>query len=148
VFSKNTEYFLTLSDQFTDFVSPPLVGLGTWQSQPGEVRSAVKAAIDAGYRHIEWAILLHEVYVRHTLTSHLNSSTALAYGNEKEVGEGIKDSGIAREELWVTTKLDNPWHKRVEEGINSSLKSLGLDYVDLYLMVRPQYTWCHRCGYI
>jgi glycerol 2-dehydrogenase (NADP+) len=86
--------------------------------------------------------------VRHTLTSHLNSSTALAYGNEKEVGEGIKDSGIAREELWVTTKLDNPWHKRVEEGINSSLKSLGLDYVDLYLMVRPQYTWCHRCGYI
>jgi len=92
----------------------PAIGLGTWQSKPGEVRSAVKAAIDAGYRHID---------------------TALAYGNEKEVGEGIKDSGVPREQLWITTKLDNPWHKRVEEGINSSLKSLGVDYVDLYLMV-------------
>jgi hypothetical protein len=92
----------------------PAVGLGTWQSKPGEVREAVKIALQSGYRHID---------------------TALAYGNEKEVGEGIKDSGVPREEIWVTTKLDNPWHKRVEEGINSSLKSLGLDYVDLYLMV-------------
>lgn len=93
----------------------PAIGLGTWQSQPGEVRHAVKAALQAGYRHID---------------------TALAYGNEKEVGQGIKDSGVPREEIWITTKLDNPWHKRVEEGINSSLKSLGVDYVDLYLMVR------------
>jgi diketogulonate reductase-like aldo/keto reductase len=92
----------------------PAIGLGTWQSKPGEVREAVKSALQAGYRHID---------------------TALAYGNEKEVGEGIKDSGVPREEIWVTTKLDNPWHKRVEEGITSSLKSLGLDYVDLYLMV-------------
>lgn len=92
----------------------PAVGLGTWQSKPGEVREAVKAALQGGYRHID---------------------TALAYGNEKEVGEGIKDSGVPREDIWVTTKLDNPWHKRVDEGINSSLKSLGLDYVDLYLMV-------------
>lgn len=92
----------------------PAVGLGTWQSKPGEVREAVKVALQSGYRHID---------------------TALAYGNEKEVGEGIKDSGIPREEIWVTTKLDNPWHKRVEEGIDSSLKSLGLEYVDLYLMV-------------
>ncbi len=93
----------------------PAVGLGTWQSKPGEVREAVKAALQGGYRHID---------------------TALAYGNEKEVGEGIKDSGVPRKEIWVTTKLDNPWHKRVEEGITSSLNSLGLDYVDLYLMVR------------
>jgi hypothetical protein len=92
----------------------PAVGLGTWQSKPGEVREAVKIALQSGYRHID---------------------TALAYGNEKEVGQGIKDSGVPREEIWVTTKLDNPWHKRVEEGITSSLKSLGLDYVDLYLMV-------------
>ena len=42
---------------------------------------------------------------------------------------------MPREEIWITTKLDNPWHKRVEEGITSSLKSLGVDYVDLYLMV-------------
>lgn len=70
-----------------------------------------------------------------SLLGYRHIDTALAYGNEKEVGEGIKDSGVAREELWITTKLDNPWHKRVEEGINSSLKSLGVDYVDLYLMV-------------
>ncbi|KAF2722693.1 aldose reductase [Polychaeton citri CBS 116435] len=97
----------------------PAVGLGTWQSKPGEVKEAVKAALKAGYRHID---------------------TALAYGNEKEVGEGIKESGVPREEIWVTTKLDNPWHKRVEEGITSSLNSLGLDYVDLYLIHWPSST--------
>ncbi|PSK55410.1 hypothetical protein B9Z65_2799 [Elsinoe australis] len=97
----------------------PAVGLGTWQSQPNEVRHAVKAALLAGYRHID---------------------TALAYGNEHEVGLGIKDSGVPREQIWITTKLDNPWHKRVEEGIESSLKSLGTDYVDLYLMHWPSST--------
>jgi len=89
---------------------------GTWQSSPGQVREAVKVALQRGYRHID---------------------TALAYGNEKEVGDGIKDSGVPREEIWITTKLDNPWHHRVEDGINSSLKSLGVDYVDLYLMHWP-----------
>ena len=62
----------------------PAVGLGTWQSQPNDVRKAVKAAIDAGYRHID---------------------TALAYGNEHEVGQGIKDSGVPRDQIWVTTKV-------------------------------------------
>ncbi|EWC48946.1 hypothetical protein DRE_00251 [Drechslerella stenobrocha 248] len=94
----------------------PAVGLGTWQSKPNEVRTAVCAALKAGYRHID---------------------TALAYGNEKEVGEGIKDSGVPREEIWITTKLDNPWHKRVEEGITSSLTDLGVDYIDLYLIHWP-----------
>ncbi|KAI5239428.1 Aldo/keto reductase [Aureobasidium subglaciale] len=97
----------------------PAVGLGTWQSKPNEVREAVKAALLAGYRHID---------------------TALAYGNEAEVGLGIKDSGVPREEIWITTKLDNPWHKRVEEGISSSLKDLQTDYVDLYLMHWPSST--------
>ncbi|THW20117.1 Aldo/keto reductase [Aureobasidium pullulans] len=97
----------------------PAVGLGTWQSKPNEVREAVKAALLAGYRHID---------------------TALAYGNEAEVGLGIKDSGVPREEIWITTKLDNPWHKRVEEGITSSLKDLQTDYVDLYLMHWPSST--------
>ncbi|KAG9577849.1 Aldo/keto reductase, partial [Aureobasidium melanogenum] len=97
----------------------PAVGLGTWQSKPNEVREAVKAALLAGYRHID---------------------TALAYGNEHEVGLGIKDSGVPREEIWITTKLDNPWHKRVEEGITSSLKDLQTDYVDLYLMHWPSST--------
>jgi glycerol 2-dehydrogenase (NADP+) len=90
--------------------------LGTWQSPPGQVREAVKVALQGGYRHID---------------------TALAYGNEKEVGEGIKDSGVPRDQIWITTKLDNPWHHRVEDGINSSLKSLCVDYVDLYLMHWP-----------
>ncbi|KAF2496400.1 Aldo/keto reductase [Lophium mytilinum] len=97
----------------------PAVGLGTWQSKPNEVRNAVKVALQKGYRHID---------------------TALAYENEEEVGQGIRDSGVPREEIWITTKLDNPWHHRVEEGITSSLKSLGVDYVDLYLMHWPSST--------
>ncbi|KXX78504.1 Glycerol 2-dehydrogenase (NADP(+)) [Madurella mycetomatis] len=99
--------------------SMPAIGLGTWQSKPGEVEKAVEAALRAGYRHID---------------------TALAYGNEKEVGEGMRASGVPREEIWLTTKLDNPWHKRVQEGIDSSLASLGTRYVDLYLMHWPSST--------
>jgi len=97
----------------------PGVGLGTWQSKPNQVREAVKVALQTGYRHID---------------------TAFAYGNEHEVGQGIKDSGVPRSEIWVTTKLDNPWHKRVQEGIDTSLKNLMLDYVDLYLMHWPSST--------
>ncbi|KAH0843104.1 Glycerol 2-dehydrogenase (NADP(+)) [Fonsecaea pedrosoi] len=97
----------------------PGVGLGTWQSKPNEVREAVKNALQIGYRHID---------------------TALAYGNEAEVGQGIIDSGVPREEIWITTKLDNPWHKRVNEGIESSLRDLKTDYVDLYLMHWPSST--------
>ncbi|KAK0721645.1 NADP-dependent oxidoreductase domain-containing protein [Lasiosphaeria miniovina] len=96
--------------------SIPGIGLGTWQSKPGQVEKAVEAAPRAGYRHID---------------------TAFAYGNEKEVGEGIRASGVPREEIWLTTKLDNPWHKRVAEGIDQSLKNLGTSYVDLYLMHWP-----------
>lgn len=70
----------------------------------------------------------------------LNLHRAMAYENEHEVGQGIKDSGVPRSEIWVTTKLDNPWHKRVQQGIDTSLKSLGLDYVDLYLMHWPSST--------
>jgi len=97
----------------------PAIGLGTWQSKPNEVNKAVQYALEAGYRHID---------------------TALAYGNEKEVGDGIKASGVPREEIFLTTKLDNPWHKRVTEGIESSLKDLQTDYVDLYLMHWPSST--------
>ena len=82
----------------------PAIGLGTWQSAPNEVRGAVKAALQKGYRHID---------------------TALAYGNEKEVGQGIKDSGVPREEIWLTTKLDNTWHHIVSKGIETSLKDLA-----------------------
>lgn len=97
----------------------PAIGLGTWQSKPNEVREAVKNALLKGYRHID---------------------TALAYGNEAEVGAGIRDSGVPRDQIWITTKLDNTWHHRVEDGIASSLKDLGVDYVDLYLMHWPSST--------
>jgi glycerol 2-dehydrogenase (NADP+) len=97
----------------------PAVGLGTWQSQPGQVEHAVEYALKAGYRHID---------------------TALAYGNESEVGQGIKASGVPRKDIWLTTKLDNTWHKDVVKGIDSSLKDLGTDYVDLYLMHWPSST--------
>ncbi|KAL4936575.1 hypothetical protein BDV06DRAFT_227753 [Aspergillus oleicola] len=95
----------------------PAVGLGTWQStDPKTTSAAVCHALKSGYRHID---------------------TALNYGNEKAVGEGIRDSGIPRDEIWVTTKLDNHWHHRVIEGLESSLRDLGLDYVDLYLVHFP-----------
>ncbi|TID12864.1 Aldo/keto reductase [Venturia nashicola] len=98
----------------------PALGLGTWQSNPGEVSAAVYHAIKVGYRHIDGA------YV---------------YGNEAEVGEGIKkaiDEGLVkREDLFVVTKLWCTFHGRVEEGLKNSLERLGLDYVDLYLMHWP-----------
>ena len=62
----------------------PLVGLGTWQSKPGEVRRAVHEAIGAGYRHIDCAAI---------------------YGNEQEVGEGIAAAKIPREQIWITSKV-------------------------------------------
>ena len=75
-----------LTDAFilTNGVKIPCVGYGTWQTPDGETaRNSVRAAIECGYRHID---------------------TATAYGNEASVGQGIKDSGIARSELFVTTK--------------------------------------------
>lgn len=94
----------------------PAIGLGTWQSPKNQTSTAVKAALDAGYRYID---------------------TAFAYGNETEVGEGVRASGVPRDQIWITTKLDNPWHKRAAEAIDKSLENLGMDYVDLYLMHWP-----------
>ncbi|GAA5829661.1 hypothetical protein JCM3766R1_001254 [Sporobolomyces carnicolor] len=94
----------------------PLVGLGTWQSKPGEVTEAVKVALQAGYRHIDGAFV---------------------YRNEKEVGEGIRQSGIPRDEIFVTSKLWCTKHRNVEAAIKESLDLLGLDYLDLYLIHWP-----------
>lgn len=94
----------------------PAIGLGTWQSKPHEVQTAVEAALKGGYRHID---------------------TAAAYGNEKEVGDGIKASGVPRDQIWLTTKLFNTDHKRVAEALDDSLAKLGTDYVDLYLIHWP-----------
>jgi glycerol 2-dehydrogenase (NADP+) len=91
------------------------------------VRKAVAHAIKVGYRHIDCA------YV---------------YGNEKEVGEGIadglKEAGISRSELFVTTKLWCTYHTRVSENLDKSLQLLGLDYVDLYMMHWPIAQVCSR----
>lgn len=97
----------------------PALGLGTWQSAPGEVKNAVAHAISAGYKHID---------------------CAFCYQNEEEVGEGLAEafkSGVKREDLFITTKLWCTFHTRVEEGLELSLKALGLDYVDLYLVHWP-----------
>ncbi|KAI7851332.1 NADP-dependent oxidoreductase domain-containing protein [Circinella umbellata] len=96
----------------------PATGLGTWQSKPGDAYKAVLTAIKTGYRHID---------------------TALVYGNEKEVGAAIKDSGVPREQLFVTTKLWNNSHRPdlVSKALETSLANLQLNYLDLYLMHWP-----------
>jgi glycerol 2-dehydrogenase (NADP+) len=97
----------------------PAVGLGTWQSKPNEVQTAVEAALRLGYRHID---------------------TAAAYKNEREVGAGIKASGVPRSDIWLTTKLDNSEQTKAAQALDESLERLGTDYVDLYLMHWPAAT--------
>lgn len=94
----------------------PTLGLGTWRSQPGEVEKAVEHALKIGYRHLD---------------------TATGYANEKEVGLGIKASGVPREEIFLTTKLNNPDHRNVAAALEYSLKQLDTPYLDLWLMHWP-----------
>ena len=111
--------------KFTDTVTlsggvkMPCVGYGTWQTPDGEVaRKCVSEAIKLGYRHID---------------------TAAAYGNEVSVGEGIRDAGVAREELFITTKhwITNRGYEKTILACEESLRNLGLDYLDLYLIHWP-----------
>jgi diketogulonate reductase-like aldo/keto reductase len=97
----------------------PQVGLGVWQSARGSVtRLAVEAALRLGYGHVD---------------------TARVYGNEKDVGDGVRGSGLPRSEVFVTTKLwnDDQGYDSTLKAFDGSLERLGLDYVDLYLIHWP-----------
>ena len=96
----------------------PQIGLGTWPLDDQQVAAAVVDAVEAGYRHID---------------------TAVKYGNEKGVGNGIRASGLDRSEVFITTKLDGEFQgqERALAGLEGSLKRLGLDYVDLLLIHWP-----------
>ena len=96
----------------------PQIGLGTAALNDDKVAPVIVTAIEVGYRHID---------------------TAYRYGNQRGVGKGIKDSGINREELFVTTKLDGEFqgNERAIAGLDECLRQLGLDYVDLLLIHWP-----------
>lgn len=111
----------TLTDTFTlsNGVQIPCIGYGTWQTPDGNVtRECVKMALESGYRHID---------------------TAFAYGNETSVGEGLRASGVKREDIFVTTKhwVTERGYEKTLAAIDTSLKNLGLDYLDLYLIHWP-----------
>tara|TARA_B100000579_G_scaffold415459_1_gene410111 strand:+ start:80 stop:898 length:819 start_codon:yes stop_codon:yes gene_type:complete len=105
--------------EMNDGYKIPVVGLGTWKSEPGDATyNAVLSSINAGYRHID---------------------TARAYDNESDVGRAIKDAGIDRKELFITTKLWNKdqGYETALEACEKSLARLGCDYIDLYLIHWP-----------
>jgi len=96
----------------------PLLGLGTWNSKPGEVEAAVEHALRKGYRHLDCAAM---------------------YDNEAEVGAGIVASGVPRSEIFITSKLWSTKHhpEDVEVACRKTLEDLGLDYLDLFLIHSP-----------
>ncbi|WP_119071151.1 aldo/keto reductase [Rubrobacter indicoceani] len=96
----------------------PQLGFGVYQIKPGDTAEAVSRALEVGYRHID---------------------TAEMYGNEKEVGEAIKNSGIDRSEIFVTSKLNNSFHEPddARAAFDRTLEDLGTDYVDLFLIHWP-----------
>ena len=112
---------MSLQDTYTlsDGVEIPKIGFGTWQ-MPNDDHTAmvVENAINVGYKHVD---------------------TAQMYGNEEAVGQGIKNSGVDRNELFVTTKLNNMNHsyELAKESIDESLRLLQLDYIDLFIIHWP-----------
>lgn len=110
-----------IKDEFyvlSNGVKIPKIAFGTWQVAPEDAYQSTTMALNAGYRHID---------------------TALAYGNEKEIGAAIKDSKIKREEIFVTTKLPAQikGYNETLAAFNESITNLGLDYLDLYLIHAP-----------
>lgn len=107
-------------DQFAvslpDGVRMPLLGFGTWQATGSQGYDAVRQALEVGYRHVD---------------------TATMYRNETEVGRAVRDSGVPREDVFVTTKLLPDEAGREREAIGQSLAALGTEYVDLWLIHWP-----------
>src|SRR5919199_4269869 len=99
-------------------VTVPTVGIGVFEVDPGETEETVADALAAGYRHVD---------------------TARAYGNEEEVGRGIRRSGVDRSEIWVTTKvwIDDFAPPRLRRSAEGSLRRLGVDRIDLLLLHWP-----------
>ncbi len=104
--------------ELNDGVRIPQLGFGVFQIKPDETAAAVKRALDIGYRHID---------------------TAEMYGNEKEVGQGIRDAGLKRSDVFVTSKLNNGFHKPddARRAFGKTLEALNSDYVDLFLIHWP-----------
>ncbi|MGD1207482.1 aldo/keto reductase [Mycobacterium seoulense] len=104
--------------ELNDGVRIPQLGFGVFQIKPDETAAAVKTALEIGYRHID---------------------TAEMYGNEKQVGQGIRDAGLDRAEVFVTSKLNNGFHKPddARRAFDQTLKALESDYVDLFLIHWP-----------
>ena len=94
----------------------PLLGLGTWQSEGDDARRAVQHALEVGYRHVD---------------------TATGYDNEDQVGRGLADSGVPRDQVFLTTKLPPDAAGRERETLERSLRLLGTDHVDLWLVHWP-----------
>jgi len=110
---------LTDTYELNNGVKIPIIGFGTWQTPDGDVAyQSTLDALEAGYRHID---------------------TAAIYGNEVSIGKAIKDSGVPRETLFVTSKLWNDKHsyEGAKEALAESLEKLQLDYLDLYLIHWP-----------
>jgi 2,5-diketo-D-gluconate reductase A len=102
--------------RLTDDVSIPLIGFGTWQLAGKDAYNGVRAALEIGYRHID---------------------TATGYANEDLVGSAIRDSGVGRENVFITTKCPPERAGQERETIDESLKALGVDFVDLWLVHWP-----------
>jgi diketogulonate reductase-like aldo/keto reductase len=110
---------LTDAYELPNGVKIPCIGFGTWQvKDEAEAVSSVKAALQSGYRHID---------------------TAAAYHNEDSVGRGIKESGVPRGEIFIASKLHNTMHgyENTHAGFSQTIKDLGVDYLDLYLIHWP-----------
>jgi 2,5-diketo-D-gluconate reductase A len=104
--------------ELNDGASIPQLGFGVFQIDPRETAAAVRAALQIGYRHID---------------------TAEMYGNEKEVGQGIRDAGLDRTDVFVTSKLNNGFHEPddARRAFDKTLEALDSDYVDLFLIHWP-----------